>query len=73
MSSAPIYSKSILRELAILTRFIIGGCNLNSIKYVEDTDLMSDSKRKITDLQDMKREREEKVNHNFQEDRKYGH
>lgn len=44
-----LYSEAILNELKTLSGFIIGGRNLHSIRYADDTVLMAESERKLQD------------------------
>ncbi len=45
-----LYSEAILRELEILPGFIIGGHNLNNIRYADDTVLIADTEKKLQNL-----------------------
>lgn len=40
-----LYSEGFLRDLDVLTGFIIGENNLNNVKYTDDTILMTDTER----------------------------
>ncbi|MGX9987587.1 reverse transcriptase domain-containing protein [Soonwooa purpurea] len=45
-----LYSEAILRELEDLPGFIIGGHNLNNIRYADDTVLIADTEKKLQEL-----------------------
>lgn len=51
------YSAAILREPEVLLGFIIGGFNLNVIKYEDDSMLTSDVERKLQKLLKSKKRR----------------
>lgn len=41
-----------LKELHVLPRFIIGGHNINSIRYEDDTEMLADTERKLQEFFD---------------------
>ncbi|XP_037779155.1 uncharacterized protein LOC119575579 [Penaeus monodon] len=47
-----LYSELILRELEGLQEFVIGGHNMNNIRYADDTVLISESEGKLQELLD---------------------
>lgn len=46
-----LYSDAVPRELETLPGIIIGGCNLITVRYADDTVLMADSEIKLQDPQ----------------------
>lgn len=45
-----LYKEAVLRELEVLLRFVIGGHNLNNIRYVDDIVLIADAEGKLQDF-----------------------
>lgn len=64
----------ILRELEVLSRYIIGSHNLHNIRYADDTVLIADTQRKLLELlQKIVKESEKKgLNINYETDIMYG-
>ena len=47
-----LYSEMILRELEDLPGLVVGGHNINNIRYADDTVLIADSEEKLKELLD---------------------
>jgi len=47
-----LYGEVILRELDGMPGFVIGGHNVNNIRYADDTVLLAESQEKLQDLLD---------------------
>lgn len=60
-------------ELEVLLAYIICGHNLNNIGYEDNTALITDTRRKLKQLQQVIIKEREKKEQNINNDRKYAH
>ena len=56
-----LYSEIILREVEGLQGFVIGGHNMNNLRYADDTVLISESEDKLQELLDKVVEESRKI------------
>ena len=62
----------ILRELEDLPGLVVGGHNINNIRYADDTVLIADSEEKLKELLDKVVEESKNKGYQLQKDRMYG-
>ena len=67
-----LYSEMILRELEGLQGFVVGGHNMNNLRYADDTALISDSAEKLQKLLDKVVEESRKKGLTFKKDGMHG-